>query len=623
MMLLLLMMQSCAIVTVSGQEFDGFDCRNPSEAKFYRHEDCNVFTTNLKTEDFFIIQDNVRRNMTAHRCEMHVTTVVGYCGHYSATKVTDESSYHVPTRVTTEVCRQAAEEGVLVWNGQEHKIAQNRVNLISFFTHGSLDWSTTNVACSGETLRRKDGSVTANMMRRVSIQFKIQKIEAMTVNEVVSTLGGKQLGPYKQRYGRDGMATVVWDAPENQCNLGVVGRMPLTTTDQRVYVNHDHLVQLTRGLTKYDVHCGQAYVKTDLDGIYLIRAERGIKLAKFNTNSVDFNAQLQVQINYLSGDVTQRVRRHYKKRHDPDCNDILNSPIQQTTKLGSDAFLRNLGDVSVRFQCKPVRVHALNTTDKCFKAVPVTDAAGKLWFLEPESKILLEKSSETYCSVANVPIVKGNDGAYYAFDPEPRKVVISAISNEIPAADEKGQKGIYAEETVKQWLDQAYLMTYAESLAVSHSVKGENGETIYDASDALQMTYDLANQNKASIEGWLLGLNWDRIGGRCSIAVVTATASYLLYGFVMFASRAMIIYGGGDYNIALSAVKAAFSQIYLLTEAIKRKKNESQKLTDKDIEANEIELPSLPTSNGTKKGKTPTAPEPETADEIRGVGGVG
>ena len=220
----------------------------------------------------------------------------------------------------------------------------------------------------------------------------------------------------------------------------------------------------------------------------------------------------------------------------------------------------------------------------------------------------------------------GTDGSYYAFDPQPRSVIISTIRNEIPASDVKGQKGIYAEETVKQWLDQAYLMTYAESIAVSHNVKGENGETIYDASDALQMTYDLANQNKANIEGWLIGLNWDRIGGRCSIAVVTATASYLLYGLVMFASRAMIIYGGGDYNIAISAVKAAFSQLYLLTESIKRRKDENQRPTSNDIESNGIELPSLPTRNGIKEGTIPTAPRPENVqrnvDEIR-VGGDG
>ena len=517
-------------------------------------------------------------------------------------KVTDESSYHVPTRVTSEACRQAAEEGVLVWAGREHQVAQDRINLIDYFTHGSLDWSSTNVACTGEPVRRKDGSVTANLMRRVQMQFKIQTIQTMTIHEEVSTMNGKHLGPYRQGYGRDGMATVVWDAPEKQCNLGVVGKMPLTTTNNREYYNHDHLVQLTRGITSYDTNCGQSYIKTDLEGIYMIKAERGIKLAKMNINSVDFNAQLQVQINYLSSEVSQRFGKHYKRNHDPDCRDIMSSPLHETVKLDSNSFLRNLGDVSVKFDCQPIRVNAMNVTDKCYKAVPVTDSLGKPWFLEPESKILVEKSSETFCSVANVPIVRGVDKNYYAFDPKPRQVVITHLSNEIPTSDDSRQKGIYAVETIQKWLDHAYLNTYAEHLAVAYNVKGENGETVYDASEALHRTYELATQ--IDIEGWLLGFNWDRIGGRCSIIVVSAMGTYLLYAFGMFVSRALIIYAGSDLNVTVSAFKAAFSQIYLLTEQLKWKRSESQKTdcTIQDEGINDVETGTVKAGENDRKG---------------------
>ena len=115
----------------------------------------------------------------------------------------------------------------------------------------------------------------------------------------------------------------------------------------------------------------------------------------------------------------------------------------------------------------------------------------------------------------------------------------------------------------------------AEHLAVAYNCKGENGETEYDASEALHRTYELATQ--IDIEGWLLGFNWDRIGGRCSIIVVSAMGTYLLYAFGMFVSRALIIYAGSDLNVTVSAVKAAFSQIYLLTEQLKRRRSESQK----------------------------------------------
>ena len=56
----------------------------------------------------------------------------------------------------------------------------------------------------------------------------------------------------------------------------------------------------------------------------------------------------------------------------------------------------------------------------------------------------------------------------------------------------------------------------------------------------------------------------------------------MLHALALFVSRLMIIYGGGDHNMKGSALKAAFSQIYLLTETIKRKKEELKRAFETD-----------------------------------------
>ena len=80
--------------------------------------------------------------------------------------------------------------------------------------------------------------------------------------------------------------------------------------------------------------------------------------------------------------------------------------------------------------------------------------------------------------------------------------------------------------------------------------------------------------------------------------------TYLLYAFGMFVSRALIIYAGSDLNVTVSAFKAAFSQIYLLTEQLKRRRSESQK-TDcmiQDEGINDVETGMVKADENDRKG---------------------
>ena len=342
-----------------GQEFQGYDCNEPRDAKFFPHADCSLHKGHLVSEDHFILQENTRRNMSATRCEVFATTRVSYFGHYSATKFTDESEYHVPKVVGHEACQRAADTGVLEWEGAEHKIALNRITIVKYFTHGSIKYSTTNIACQGEPLRRKDWQVTANMLREVHLQILVQKVPIMAVNGAITAMDGHSLGALKDEHGRDKTTIIVWQHDPDRCELGIVGRITLSTNDGKTFFNHEHLVQLTVGTMKSYPNCKISVIMSDLEGIFLVKAVLGLKLSEFDQRSVDLNSQYQTQLNYLASGVAQAISNQYRSENGVNCIDILEEDLHKTTKLKDNSFIRNLGDISLKFHCTPTVVRAL------------------------------------------------------------------------------------------------------------------------------------------------------------------------------------------------------------------------------------------------------------------------
>ena len=489
----------------------------------------------------------------------------------SATKFTDESEYHVPKTVDPDTCRMAAEHGVFKWEGIEHKIALNRITMASYFTHGSIEYSTTNIACQGEPMRRKNGQVTANMLREIHLQISVQKVPVMVVGKEVTTMEGHALGALKNEHGQDKTATVVWNHDPDMCELGIVGRITLSSNDGTTLFNHAHLVQLTIGTMKHVPNCEISVVRTDLDGIYLIKAVLGLKLSHFNEHSVDLNSQYQTQLNYLSSHVATTVSNRYREENGIDCIDILDAELHKTNKLRDNSFIRSLGDISVKFHCSPVVVRAIDNSEECFKHVPVVDGSGKMWFLDSESKILLEKSSQTRCNIATVPVVQSLSGNFYVFDPVPRQVIISHLNTTTSPSDQHtSERGIYASDVIQNWLDHAYLQSYAEHLAVIYTVPDGDGDTLDANTQMIRQTYDLVK--KVDLDSWLTGWSWDRIGGRCSIVIVCLLIVYILICVATWLSRLMIIYGEGIHSFKASALKAIFSQIHLLADAANQRR---------------------------------------------------
>ena len=99
--------------------------------------------------EYFLVQKDARHNISGFKCTVFQSAFTGYCGHYSATKLTDENHFHVPVSVSNDACMAAGKTGFLKYDKKEHKINLNRVTLLKYFTHGSVTYSSTNIACEG------------------------------------------------------------------------------------------------------------------------------------------------------------------------------------------------------------------------------------------------------------------------------------------------------------------------------------------------------------------------------------------------------------------------------------------------------------------------------------------
>jgi len=71
---------------------------------------------------------------------------------------------------------------------------------------------------------------------------------------------------------------------------------------------------------------------------------------------------------------------------------------QITTRIDGGGFIRNLGDVSLLFQCSETTITHRNTSEGCFKQLPVLDTNFRKWFLDPLTRILLKEGVCTRCN---------------------------------------------------------------------------------------------------------------------------------------------------------------------------------------------------------------------------------
>ena len=181
--------------------------------------------------------------------------------------------------------------------------------------------------------------------------------------------------------------------------------MEMKSSDGKTWYSHEHMVQLIMKGKVYDGDCKVSGYSTDIENIYMTEASKNIRLKNYKDVNVRYNAQLQVQINYVDSEILRMLNERYKSSMDPMCQDVKEARIHQTVRRSGNAFMRNVGDATVTFECAKIIVESI-VDEKCFKQLPVKDDSGKRWYMDPQTRILLLRGAETICSPSQIPVFK-------------------------------------------------------------------------------------------------------------------------------------------------------------------------------------------------------------------------
>ena len=356
------------------------------------------------------------------------------------------------------------------------------------------------------------------MLREVNVQIQITEVPLSVYKGEVYEYDGHKVGKYREGAGKEKTTTVVWSMEDDKrCNMALIGKMAFQTTDDKAFYNHDRMVQVKKGAATYNAECKIAGWSTDISGLVLVDGRKTMRLRTISSESVNLNAQYQSQLNFLDQEISRKIEESYQLSMDPQCKEIQASSVHQTIRLSHNKFSRNMGDVTATFKCKEVEVKMANVTDKCYKQLRVSQN-GRERYLEVNTRILLDRGTETICSVANVPIVRDTKGVLFAFDPEPRTVRITDIIT-IEQSHEGVERGLYPEEVVNSWLQHAYVQGYGETAAVM--MGGDKSDAVQTWREAALSVQDAYNVVKDfDLKEWIIGRNWEKFGRNCSIVVV-------------------------------------------------------------------------------------------------------
>ena len=122
----------------------------------------------------------------------------------------------------------------------------------------------------------------------------------------------------------------------------------------------------------------------------------------------------------------------------------------------------------------------------------------------------------------------------------------------------------------------AYLRTYHEKYAVDFGVDhGSGGNPVDDRISAINQAYEITKEYDLS--AMLLGIDWEKTGRRCSIAVCAMVVGYVLYKVVDWAVKVLMILGSGDTTVVTGMLMACCTQVHLLAKTIQEQRGEAER----------------------------------------------
>ena len=569
------MLWSALVVLVHGclsDELVAFNCENPVNARFLDHEVCNRHSDKLLTKQFSIVQRSSVSKIVGFVCSGWKTSEVGYCGRYSHNKFSAESKFNVPIQFDHDDCLNMVNKRVIVANSQSFPLKMNSINSFSSLSHGSVKYNGDNVECTGDSLRLSDGSVNSNMIRMEHYLIEISQNDLMHVKDsVVNPYSQTKLGDFSSGHSYSKSKTFVWKTTPKKCSLVKIADINLSSVRSDIWFSNSHQIQFHILDNFYDQGCQIKLSKTNGYDVFLVEAtESTTHLKQISALDIDISTDSQLRFDFINSKLAGVLRSNFKNSQ-PTCTKIQETGLSVTARVGDNVFIRNLGDVSVRFECLRVQVAPVQD-DSCFSMLKVQDINANIWFLEPNTRILLKKAANVPCSPANVPVYQTTDNQLISFSPDRKSVKASHAPLDNATEINTDAAGLYPKVLVSEWLSYAFLQQMAKhsfslfTQALCHDSSCHQGQD--HPAEFFGRLGRSANRIASLAEkGIWFGIDLQELGGYCSIFICFAGSLYSIFAIFSWFIRLTLL---KDPEVGCFALlcRSTFPGIFLVAKNV-------------------------------------------------------
>ena len=556
--------------------FIAFDCSSPKNTEFFDHKVCHKHSDRLIKKNFVVVQQREVDQTSGYSCSGSYTSTTGYCGTYAHSKFTGQDNYQIPIIFTQESCRKMAEEKVYDTGTQTLPINIGSINNIKAFSHGSVSFSGSNIACTGGEMRLDNGDMNTNMLQQIHFRIQITPTNLIIVkDEVIDPYTQITLGPFSAGYAGSYSTMFIWTPARPPCDKLKVMDTMLESANNDIWYSDHHQIQIRTLDSFYDQNCKIKLLKTDAPGLFLSTSQ--VELKSVTEKDIDISIDSLIKFEYTNGKIQDILKNSYKNRH-PMCSKINDNPLDAITRIGDTTFLRNLGEVSVQFSCNKLEVAPV-LDEVCHSMLKVRDHKGSIWFLEAVTRLLFSTSVIIPCESARVPVYRTTGADLVMYSPDRRLITTTGIPEANTTSTSPEAPGIYSLQMVKSWLQFAWLQhlnKHSYSFISQAICQDSSCQDVHRNPSQLFDLLGSAVHKATKIIGpsFWMGIDIEQIGRRCSIAVCALVVIYAVYWFISFFLRCAMFRGDNISCLAL-AIRSTFPQLFLIAKSTGTEENKN------------------------------------------------
>ena len=548
----------------TSDKFIGNDCRKPHNITYIRHEDCRVETENSQETDMHILQRTEMRETIGYECKVERTTLVNYCGAYSHTKETGESVYNEPIKITSETCHEMANTRSFVAEQKSYPVKMNAISLISFFTHGSITRTNSNIHCNGESLRLSNGKITHNMLRRLQYTISLRETN-LTVSGTKVILQSTQtiLGDFAAGCGQYDTSTIIWNNKEDsECNLMSVARLKMKSVQTGVWYNDDRKIELTLGESFLNTKCDVLVTRTNLAGLYTASPGQNTdRIRNIDTQNMNPNSHYESQLMYLADRISGEIKTKYMDSTHYNCHEIYRTPLASTRRIKNNMYARNLGDATLIFSCKEMLVAPIESP-VCHSKLPVRTINGENLYLDPVTRLLTNDSIALPCSIPFLPAYQTTEGKILIYAPKREEIKPRNPTQQLDRNSSAQSLGIYDPDMMQEFFKLSYIQSWSQHsfsvVANQFCTNCDHSSTIDQGSFAAQFR----KLRKLSTPTTWFGIDVTLIGAYCSIIVVITMILAVINKLILTAIKCCVLQENTSSLATLSRV--CCTELYLI-----------------------------------------------------------